>query len=240
MLKQDVYNIINDYAPYETAEKWDCSGWIVDNSKKSVNKVMLCLTVTDKIFEQAQNENCDLIISHHPLFFVPLKYKSINILCAHTNLDKAQDGTTDTLINKLGLSAYKMPVKNSTETEADEFVRYIKLEKPSNICDFMKLLTIISPDLRYVNNKNLKTIQKIGFCAGSGSEFISCVQAEGADAYVTGDLKFHAALESEIVIFDIGHFESEIPVLEVFKRLLEKKIEIIIAEEKSPFLEIKC
>ena len=79
MLKQDVYKQINDFAPYNTAEKWDCSGWIVDNSKKSVEKVMLCLTVTDDIVEQAKKSGCDLILSHHPLFFVPLKYKDINM-----------------------------------------------------------------------------------------------------------------------------------------------------------------
>lgn len=235
MLKQDVYKQINDFAPYNTAEKWDCSGWIVDNSKKSVEKVMLCLTVTDDIVEQAEKSGCDLILSHHPLFFVPLKYKDINILCAHTNLDKAIGGTTDTLIAKLGLSEYQEAIPSIFETEADEFVRYVNLEKPLNINDFIKLLHFISPNLRYVNNNGVKTIKKIAFCAGSGSEFINDAYLKSADAYVTGDMKFHTALESPIVVFDIGHFESEILILDVFKKLLPK-IDFEVADEKSPFI----
>ena len=169
-----------------------------------------------------------MIISHHPLFYVPLKYKKLNLFCAHTNLDLAEGGTTDTLIKTLGLK----------KSEENSFVRYVILPEPVTVKDFAQKLGKISPDLRYVNNKNTQSIQKIGFCAGSGSEFIETAFDDGADAFVTGDLKFHTALESPIVLFDIGHFESEILVLKVFENLLQHKVEILYAREAAPFKKL--
>ena len=165
-----------------------------------------------------------MIISHHPLFEVPIEWKNINIYCAHTNMDLAKGGTTDTLIKTLGLEV----------KEVDNFVRYVYID--TTVDDFAKLLRKVSPNMRYVNNNDTKELHRIAFCAGSGSEFINVAFENGADAFVTGDLKFHTALESPIVIFDIGHFESEIMVLEVFKNLVGSGIEVVFAKEKSPFI----
>ena len=87
-----------------------------------------------------------------------------------------------------------------------------------------------------MNNKNVKKLQKIAFCAGSGTEFIQEAYENGADALVTGDLKFHTALDSPIVVFDIGHFESEVISLPVFERIIGNSVEIVYAQEKSPFI----
>ncbi len=228
MKRAEIYALINKFAPPETAEEWDCVGVLAENGNEEIKKILLCLTVTEDIFNQALEQKCDMIISHHPLFYVPIKYKSINIFCAHTNLDLAKGGTTDTLIKNLGLE----------KSEENGFVRYVDLTSPISVSEFVQKLKKLSPNLRYVNNKNVKTIQKIAFCAGSGSEFIETAKDEGADAFVTGDLKFHTALESPIVIFDIGHFESEIPILKVFEGLLQNKAEIILAKEESPFKTI--
>ena len=196
MNKYDVVQKIENFAPLETQEKWDASGWIVDTQKSEINKILFALTITDKVFEQAISQNCDMIISHHPLFFVPLEYKKINMYCAHTNLDKADGGTTDVLIQNLG---YKT-------TKKEEFVRIIELEKAISINDLKIKLQTISPNLRYINNCNQTEIKTIGFCAGSGSEFI---EEYNVDVFVTGDLKFHTALDTKKIVFDIGHFESE-------------------------------
>lgn len=227
MDKYSIAKKIEDFAPPELAESWDCSGWAVNvKSKYEVFKVMVCLTVTDDIVNQARTQNCDMIISHHPLFFVPLNWHDINIYTAHTNLDKTSGGTTDTLISTLGLKI----------TETSDFLRYS--DTNISIEEFLKLLSKVSPNLRYVNNKNISYIKRIAFCAGSGSEFIQEAYENGADALVTGDLKFHTALESPIAVFDIGHFESEILILDVIKNLLSY-VEIIFAKEKSPFIQIK-
>ena len=310
MNKYELTKRIENFAPLETQEKWDCSGWIVDApNHDEISKVMLCLTVTDDVVRQAQTNNCDMIISHHPLFFVPFKYspsphwgegrgEGLNIYCAHTNLDLAQGGTTDVLIEnvieaamQLGSQAAKFDIndmsqksichceegesptwqsimsnnkkpdcfaiaRNDSLSETSQtqqtdndlfayspirlftnnlptFLRYIQTE--ISITDFLTILKQISPNLRFVNNKNIQTLRKIAFCAGSGADFIEEAHQNGADALVTGDLKFHTALDSPIALFDIGHFESEIGVLKVFETLINNDVEVIYAQEKSPF-----
>ena len=224
MDKYEITKRIENLAPPETAEPWDCPGWLVETKKRDISRIMLALTVTDDIIRQAKEKTCQMIISHHPLFYVPLEYKEIDLYCAHTNLDLAYGGTTDTLIENLSLCP----------SGSDGFLRYVDID----ICidDFIKKLREISPNMRYVNNKNTQMLHKIAFCAGSGSEFIEEAFQNGADAIVTGDLKFHTALESPIAVFDIGHFESEIQVLKVFAKLINKDAEIIFADEKSPFI----
>ena len=222
MNKFDLVKKIENFAPLETQDSWDCSGWLVCTNKKEVSKIMLALTITDDVYKQAREQNCDMIISHHPLFFVPLKYSDINMYCAHTNMDKAIGGTTDTLIETLGLKSNQI---------VEEYVRIVELENEIDIEDFKQQLKTVAPNLRYINNNHSQTIRTIGFCAGSGGEFIDTVEV---DAFVTGDLKFHTALDSTKVVFDIGHFESEILILKKFAQILE--IETICANENSPFI----
>jgi len=228
MDKYEIVQRIEKFAPPETAEKWDCSGWLVETKLKEVNKILLALTVTKKIYEQAKVQNCDMIISHHPLFEVPVTFKDIDIYCAHTNLDLAKGGTTDTLIENL--KNLGLPVKNIIYN--DSFVRYI--ETDISLEKLGKILLQISPNIRFTD-KGTKEFKKLGICAGSGTEFIKEAYDNGADGFITGDLKFHTALDSPITVFDIGHFESEITVLEVFENLINNQADVIYAKEKSPF-----
>lgn len=223
MNKYEIVQKIEDFAPLETQEKWDCSGWGVDAEQTDINKILFALTVTEDVVKQAREKGCDMIISHHPLFYVPLEWRDINIYSAHTNFDLAEGGTTDTLIKKLGFK----------KTENQGFVRIVKLDKTITVEDLRQKLLKISPKLRYVNNYSFKEINKIGFCAGSGSEFINETQT---DAFVTGDLKFHTALDSQQVVFDIGHFESEIFAPERLKEITQVGERGMIADEKSPFI----
>ena len=222
MNKYEIVKKIESFAPLDTQEKWDASGWIVDLKSPKINKIMFALTITDKVFAQAKAQKCDMIISHHPLFFVPLEYKEINMYCAHTNLDRAKGGTTDLILKNLGLKGI-----------GEDFVRKVELDKPINVLKFRDKLKTISPNLRWVNNHDVKEIQTIAFCAGSGSEFINETEC---DAFVTGDLKFHTALDSMPVVFDIGHFESEIFAPRLLKEITEVGEKGVIADEKSPFL----
>ena len=223
MNKYEIVKRIEAFAPPELQEAWDASGWIVDLEEPEVNKVMFALTITPQVYDQALSAHCDMIVSHHPLFYVPYNYKDINMYCAHTNLDKAFGGTTDLILKELQL---KGEIYN-------EFVRIVELENEMSV-EFLKLkLLPHSPHLRIVNNMGVKTIKTIGFCAGSGSEFI---EDTPCDAFVTGDLKYHTAVETNKVVYDIGHFESEIFAVNFLKELTEVKEKGLIANEKSPFI----
>lgn len=245
MNKYEITKRIEDFAPPETQEDWDCSGWAVNvEGYDEINKIMLCLTVTNDVVRQAREENCDMIVSHHPCFYVPLDWSFVNIYCAHTNMDKAQGGTTDTLIESLyknGLPRAKaLAMTNCCHCEPGEsiqnFVRIISLVNPILISDFSKIIKQISPNARLINNNKVTMLNKIAFCAGSGSDLINYAIELGADCLVTGDLKFHTALESSIVIYDIGHFESEILILPVFENIIgNNNVKIVYADEHSPF-----
>ncbi len=221
MNKYEIIKKIEAFAPLETQEDWDSSGWAVELAGENINKILFALTITDNVVEQAQKLGCDMIISHHPLFFVPFEYRNINIYSAHTNLDRAEGGTTDTLIEVLGFK----------KSRNNDFARIVELDKEITVEELRQKLLKISPNLRYVNNYNTKTIKTIGFCAGSGSEFIG-----ETDAFVTGDLKFHTALDAKSVVFDIGHFESEIFAPKLLMKIAGVGEKGVLAYEKSPFI----
>lgn len=231
MNKYEITKRIENFAPVETAEKWDCVGFMVETQKQDVSKVMVCLTPTNDVVNQAISQNCDMIVAHHPAFFVPLSWSKIDIYSAHTNLDKVNGGTTDTIIETLGLSDFQVNIDH-------DFLRLIDLEKEIKLEDFSKLLLQISPNARLVNNRHVKSLRKIAFCAGSGSEFVSDAKALNADCLVTGDCKFHPALEYEVPVYDIGHFESEILIRSVLKNIIGDKVEVVFAEEQSPFISL--
>lgn len=227
-----VVALIEKFAPLELQENWDCSGFQIE-ADKDVKKILLTLSVTENIINQSVEKKCDLIISHHPLFFIPFTFKKgIPIYSAHTNLDKADGGTTDTLINLLGFNEIQ-------KLKIGEFLRVIDLKEEMLFNDFIDLikLKLNIKNVRVVNNFNKKSIKKVAFCAGSGADYLVEAQGIGADILITGDVKYHCALDSDIIIVDVGHFESEHPVLNMIKDLLEPlKIEVIIADEKSPFI----
>ena len=226
MNKYRLVNLIENFAPIELQEKWDSSGWVVETAKSEIKKVLIALTVTEKVVSEAIANKCDMIISHHPMFVVPLHLSDMDIYCAHTNMDKTLGGTTDTLVEMLGLKSY--PV--------GDFLRIVDLE--ISVKDLASKIKKVSPNARLVNNLDVADVSKIAFCAGSGMDLYNEVLENDCDCFITGDLKYHGAVESEIVLFDVGHFESEVLIKKVFQCLIEDSVEVVLADEKSPFKNI--
>ena len=226
MNKYDLVNIIENFAPLELQEKWDCSGLLVETKNNNIKKVMIALTVTHDVYEQAIEKDCDMIISHHPLFTVPINFSDIDIYCAHTNMDKTLGGTTDTFVESIGLIAHP----------CGDFLRIY--DGKISVKDLTTKIKKISPNARLVNNNNIQKISRVAFCAGSGIDLYNEVIENGCDCFVTGDLKYHSSVESKIVLIDAGHFETEILIKKVFQGLIKEKVEVIIADEKSPFQDI--
>ena len=245
MNKQEIIKKIENIAPQEIAQSWDCVGFMAQTDNDVISKVMICLSPTEDVISQAVSQGCDMIISHHPMFEMSLnsvllneKYQpKIDIYSAHTNLDLAIGGTTDTLIKIFNsyLNDNYQVITLPVQSEQD-FLRYIEFKEPVKIIELASILRKISPDLRYVNNLKIETVRKIAFCAGSGSEFIKLAKDNDADCLVTGDVKFHTAIESEIVLFDIGHYCSEIVILPVLKQIIGNEVEIVYAKECDPFI----
>ena len=117
-----IYEIINhleSIAPLSLQENYDNSGLIVGDKSKEVNVALISLDCTEEVVEEAINENCELIIAHHPIVFEGLKKitgsnyiertilkaikNNIAIYAIHTNLDNVKEGVNGTIANKIGL-----------------------------------------------------------------------------------------------------------------------------------------
>ncbi|MCR5260694.1 MAG: Nif3-like dinuclear metal center hexameric protein [Candidatus Gastranaerophilales bacterium] len=237
---QEVIDLIEAYAPLETQAEWDNSGWQINLGKENFSKIMTALTVTQSVINQAKKHGCDLILAHHPLIFEPLKkitvgeitdaiQNGIQIYSAHTNVDLAKGGTTDTLCEKCGFGL-------CDKTEG--FINYKKLDKKYNLENLKELVKkrLGLDCLKIINLEEKKTIKSVGFCAGSGGGEIPEANRLGIDLFITGEVKFHEAFEAKsTVVFEVGHFDSEKYIGEIFKRVLGDKYEIIEADEKRPY-----
>ncbi len=237
----EIIKILEDYAPPELAESWDNSGWQVFFGNDNTTKVLICLSVTDEVINQAVELGCNLIVSHHPVIFKPIKVikdsklikavqRGIQIYSLHTNCDKTNNGTSDLIAQKLNLK--KTAVLNDFvrvglaphEMGLGELISYVKLA--FNV-----------ERVKLINNANKTRIKTIAVCAGAGADFIQEVEKYNIDAYITSEVKYHDALDSRrAAVLDIGHFESEKPFVEEIKYILEsskKRIEVVVAKEKT-------
>jgi len=234
----EIIALIEEFAPLETMEEWDNSGFQVNLHREETNKVLLALNVTENTINQAISQGCEMIISHHPLIFSPLRKieepfvinaikNNIQIYSAHTNLDKAKGGVTDKFIEKLG---YKNP------KSFNEFVKTVELEETCSILSVVEKVkeTLGVPAIKIAGDIN-KEVKKIAFGAGSCGSFISDLKNGDVDLFITGEVKYHEALEAQdIAVFDLGHFYSEKYVTEIFKNILEKlNLEIVVANEED-------
>ena len=94
--------------------------------------------------------------------------------------------------------------------------------------------------IKLINPNNIDIVKNIAICAGGGGGFIDKLRDYDVDVYITGDIKFHKALEVEgFAVMDIGHFESELPVLPLIQGLIAKtKVEVMIAKEEKPWVMV--
>ncbi len=242
-----VFDYINSFAPYETQCDWDNSGILVGDENKTVKKVGICLDLTNETLAAAIDEKVDLVITHHPLIFTPQKNflkgdkafelacKDISLISVHTPYDCAQGGVNDVLCNLLEISNVK--AVSSAET-AVSMVRIgdVKERSAAEFATFVaqKLGTVC----RVVDCENI--IKRVAVCGGAGMDFLCDAIIEGADAYVTGEMKHHEmiyAKEKGITIIDAGHFETENPSMTTLKNKLENhfsQVEFVILKQTSP------
>ncbi len=221
-----IYDCIDALAPFSTALSYDNVGLLVGSKDTQVRRVLISLDITPAVVNEAQRTDCQLIVSHHPVIFNPLRklepdsapyllaQAGIGALCAHTNLDMAQQGVNTALAQALGLQhvqplvlqeglplvlAGRLPGENGSS--AAEFAGLVKKALG---CD----------GVRYV--PGARRIQTVALCSGAGGEFAQQAAALGADAFVTGEIKHHellAAAQAGMTVVDAGHYATERVVL---------------------------
>lgn len=245
MIKTDeIISKIEKYASPDLAESWDNTGWQINLHHDYTNRVLIALSFTKDVLEQAITNDCDLIITHHPPIFHKLNKIDNNTLIqaikhnicvysAHTNLDKTYGSTTDALCGVLGL-------KNLVT--ANDYIKISHLKDEIALDEFVLNVkqSLNSDRIKLINPSNVQTVRNIAICAGAGSGSIEALNDYDVDLYITGDVKFHAALEVDgFAVADIGHFESELPVLPLIQGLIAKTgVETIIAREQVPWVYV--
>lgn len=236
---KDFYGYLNSIAPFETQEDWDNSGMLVGDMDAEVKKVAVVLDITHEEIKKAKAIGADLIISHHPVIFNPIKSvtrgsvpyelvaSSINALCCHTPLDIADGGTNDSLAKLLGIEV--------TRTE-DPILRLGTVEPTTAENLAGKIAKTLNTKMRYADAG--KTIKKIAICTGAGC---SLIEAAGEiDAFITGDASHHNFLDciqAGITLIAAGHYETEIVVVPVLVKKLQAQfpdIEIIDIKQENP------
>ena len=259
---KDIAEAIERLAPVGLAEKWDNVGLMTGDPEQEVNVIFICLDVTSENIRHAIELNADLIISHHPLIFSPLKNivegdvmgsilrtlikNNISVYSAHTNLDNADGGMNDVLANKLGLEDVRRfteeECRDSFGTPIDNIGRIGYLESPIELEDFKAFVKSIlgCRTIRSLGNPT-DMISSVALCTGSGGEGIYSAYHAGADVYVTSDIKHHEAqlaFELGINLIDAGHFETENTICEFLKEYLEQIFPDIniIPSDAQPYL----
>lgn len=236
---KDFYGYLNSIAPFETQEDWDNSGMLVGDMDAEVKKVAVVLDITHEEIKKAKAIGADLIISHHPVIFSPVKSvtkgsvpyelvaSSINALCCHTPLDIADGGTNDSLAELLGIEV--------TRTE-DPILRLGTVEPTTAENLAGKIAKTLNTKVRYADAG--RKIEKIAICTGAGC---SLIEAAGEiDAFITGDASHHNFLDcvqAGITLIAAGHYETEIVVVPVLVKKLQAQfpdIEIIDIKQENP------
>ena len=217
---QQIHDFINERAPFETQVAYDNSGLLVGNPANEVTGVHFALDVTDAVIDEAVSHGANLIVTHHPLMFSPIKRmvetdhearlicrmirEGISLISAHTNLDQAPGGVNDVLAAAIGLC----------NVSGEGFLRVGDLPEAMTAEALAAHVSRCLGDTVRMMGSADRLIQRVGMCSGSGSDEWPAAAAMGAQAFLTGEAKHHHALQAAangVVILEAGHHATEAP-----------------------------
>lgn len=228
---QQVYDFINERAPFETQVAYDNSGLLVGHPDQEVKGIHVALDVTNAVIDEAVANGANLIITHHPMMFSSIKRLvetshearllcrlirgGISLISAHTNLDQAPGGVNDVLAEIIGL----------TDVTGEGFVRVGRLPRAMTAAELAEHISACLGDVVRVMGNGDTMVTHVGMCSGSGSDEWPVAAAMGAQAFLTGEVKHHIALEaadSGVVLLEAGHHATEEPGIFALGNALQK------------------
>lgn len=222
----DIESLMQRWAPVSLCSDGDNVGLLTGRKDAIVKGILVAFEVTSDIIDEAVETGSNMIVCHHPLIFYPplnrvtdddyvgslvmrLIENHIALYAAHTNLDWADGGVTQTLAEKLGVDIFGTLNGNEgvygeiTPTDLLSFVNYTKAQ-------------LNCPHLKFVGDPD-RTVKRVGLVSGSGGDYIKYAIEAGCDTFVSSDFKYHQAhmaYENDIAVIDAGHFETENPITE--------------------------
>jgi dinuclear metal center YbgI/SA1388 family protein len=228
---RSIADFLEELAPAILAEEWDNVGLLVGDAAAEVKRVMTCLTITPASAAEAIEAGARLIVSHHPLPFRPFRRLTrdtitgrmlldliaarVAVYSAHTAFDSAAAGINQQLAEGLKLHdiAPLTPAANDTAPAGLGTGRHGRLAKPRRLgelaADLKQFLQI--DGLHLVGNPQTM-VERVAVACGSAGELLEAAVEAGCDCFVTGEARFHTALEAEaqgIGLLLAGHFATE-------------------------------
>ena len=249
MKVRDITAVIEAFAPLSLQESYDNAGLIVGRADDEVSKALLAVDVTEDVIAEAVEQGCDMIITHHPIVFHPMKRfnsasqtercveeairRGIVLYAAHTNLDSTPQGMSWRVAEILGLK--NVEVMQATTADGAGFGVVGELEEAVESQSFMRRVMELF-DVKALRHSDIvkPQVSKVAICTGSGGSLIDVARSSGADIYLTADLKYNDFMrhENSIILADMGHFESEYCAIQLLFDVLSKNL-CIFAARKS-------
>ena len=247
---KEIVSALERFAPLPLQDGFDNAGLQIGLTEAEATGALLCLDVTEAVIDEAIALGYNLIVSHHPLIFKGFKsitgkdyvercimkaiQNDIVIYSAHTNLDNAQGGVNYKIAEKIGLKNVQvLDPKMQGEVVAGAGV-VGELNEPETETDFLKRIKrLFEVGCLKHNRLNGRLIQKVALCGGSGAFLLPKAVDEGADVFITGEVKYHDYFyyDNRILVAEIGHYESEQYTKEIFYSIIR---------EMFPELEIQA
>lgn len=254
---------LEDLAPSGLAESWDRVGLQIGDPNGKARRILVALTLTLGVADQAIARGIDLIVVHHPPLFRPagdirwdrpegallrrIIANGISVYASHTNFDVASEGTNEVLAKQLGLQDYRPLVPHPNGVANEGMGRIGQLREAMDPEAFLALVykRLQVPSVRCCGPIP-ERIQRVAVMGGSGASLLRAADEAGADAFITGDVDFHEAIESDdlgLWTIDAGHFATERWVVPFWQEYLQEQakaenlsLEVEAAVEHDPFL----
>ncbi len=239
MKLQQFCETMESIAPKDLALSFDNVGLLIGPDHDEIKKVLVALDLTVPVAQEAIDGGYDLVLTHHPIFWDPVKSispdanetaaayllirRGIGHFAAHTNLDACAGGVNDVLAKMLSL-------ENVRPLPPENLGRIGTLASPASFASFAALCeTKLCARGRFVGNAD-QIIHTVTVIGGSGGSDVEAVGFAGCDAFVTGEMKHSQALLAEhlgLCCCVMGHYETEFPVLKpLISRLQREKNDV--------------
>ncbi len=237
-------DVLDRIAPVRLAETWDNVGLQIGSRRWPVKKIWTALDPLEVVVDQACDHDVDLLITHHPLFFRPIKHidcetptgriiqKALScrlaIYSTHTNLDSAAGGVNDVLAERIGLHDLRVLAPSSVADGGQPSIgvgSHVGLGRVGALPTAVSLGTFVEKTKIALNIGAVtvvgdldEQVQTVAVCSGSGASLLDAALGSGAQVYVSGDLGYHTARDAQqagINLIDVGHFGSERLIIDV-------------------------
>ena len=225
MKLKDIIGTLNDLAPIHYSESWDNPGLLIGDEEKDVSRVYIALDATSDVIEAAHEKGAELILTHHPLIFHPVRRVAADnyvgrrvmriisydmaLFAMHTDFDVTCMASEAAA--RLDLIETKVLEPTLSEDFGLGTMGYLKEDLSLRELT-EKTKEAFNLDNAVVYGKLEDTIVKVALLPGSGSSGIDAACLEGCDVLITGDIGHHDgidALEKGIDIIDAGHYGME-------------------------------